>query len=112
MNLTLKIWRPEKRGVTRLPRDARGPRPVSPDMSFLEMLDMVNERLHRRGHRNRLCSTAIAAKGICGTCSLVINGVPHGGRKGTTVCQLHMRHFQGRPDHHRRTVARGGRSRW
>jgi succinate dehydrogenase / fumarate reductase, iron-sulfur subunit len=55
---------------------------VSPDMSFLEMLDVVNEELTKQG------------EGICGMCSLVVNGVPHGPDRGTTVCQLHMRRFK------------------
>jgi succinate dehydrogenase / fumarate reductase iron-sulfur subunit len=62
-------------------------------MSFLEMLDVVNERLIAEG-RDPSAFDSDCREGICGTCSLVINGVPHGGQKGTTVCQLHMRHFQ------------------
>ncbi len=66
---------------------------VSPEMSFLEMLDVVNEELTLKGvdpiHFDHDCR-----EGICGMCSMVINGVAHGPQPGTTVCQLHMRHFK------------------
>ncbi len=92
MNLTLKVWRQ---------KDAKDPggfetypaTDVSPDMSFLEMLDVVNEDLIRQGREPIACDSD-CREGICGTCSLVINGKPHGGQHGTTVCQLHMRRFQ------------------
>lgn len=92
MNLTLHIWRQETpsvegRFVTYHVDD------ISPDMSFLEMLDVLNERLIIKGevpvefeHDCR--------EGICGTCSLMINGIPHGPEKATTTCQLHMRKFK------------------
>jgi succinate dehydrogenase / fumarate reductase iron-sulfur subunit len=70
--------------------DAKG---VSPDMSFLEMLDVVNEGLIGRGEEP-IAFDSDCREGICGMCSLVINGRPHGPEKGTTVCQLHMRSFQ------------------
>lgn len=92
MRLNLKIWRqagPTAAGkmVDYVAND------VSPDMSFLEMLDVVNEGLVKKGE------TAIAfdsdcREGICGMCSLVVNGIPHGPDRGTTVCQLHMRKFK------------------
>jgi succinate dehydrogenase / fumarate reductase iron-sulfur subunit len=92
MNLTLYIWRqkgPGDRG--RLQRyEARD---VSPDMSFLEMLDQVNEELIRAGEEP-VAFDHDCREGICGACSQVINGVPHGPRDKTTVCQLHMRHFK------------------
>jgi len=91
MNLTLRIWRQQ---------DAARPgrfvtlqaEHVLPDMSFLEMLDTINEGLASRGE-DPFTFDSDCREGICGACSLVINGVPHGHKQGTTVCQLHMRHF-------------------
>ena len=65
---------------------------VSPHMSFLEMLDVLNERLMQKGEEP-IAFDHDCREGICGMCSLVINGLPHGGHKGVTTCQLHMRHF-------------------
>ena len=67
---------------------------ISPDMSFLEMLDVVNEHLILKGE-NPIAFDSDCREGICGSCSLVINGVPHGAdvQKGTATCQLHMRKF-------------------
>ena len=62
-------------------------------MSFLEMLDVVNEDLIERGE-DPIAFDSDCREGICGMCSLVINGIPHGGHKGTATCQLHMRHFK------------------
>ncbi len=92
MNLTLKVWRQ---------KDAQSPGRfvtyqagnVLSDMSFLEMLDVVNEELMARGEEP-IAFDSDCREGICGTCSMVINGKAHGGQPGTTVCQLHMRHFQ------------------
>ena len=66
---------------------------VSPDMSFLEMLDVVNEGLIRKG-KDAIAFDSDCREGICGACSLVVNGIPHGPDRGTTVCQLHMRRFK------------------
>jgi len=66
---------------------------VSPDMSFLEMLDVVNEGLVRKG-QDAIAFDSDCREGICGMCSLVVNGIPHGPDRGTTVCQLHMRRFK------------------
>ena len=66
---------------------------VSPDMSFLEMLDVVNDGLSKKGE-DTIAFDSDCREGICGTCSLVVNGVPHGPDRGTTVCQLHMRRFK------------------
>ena len=92
MNLTLKVWR--QKNATAPGRMETYPAVnILPDMSFLEMLDVVNEGLIARGEEP-MAFDSDCREGICGTCSLVINGVAHGGQKGTTACQLHMRHFQ------------------
>lgn len=66
---------------------------VNEHMSFLEMLDVVNEELTKTGEEP-IAFDHDCREGICGACSMVINGIPHGGHKGVTACQLHMRHFQ------------------
>jgi succinate dehydrogenase iron-sulfur subunit len=92
MNLTLKVWRQsDSQSPGRLVDYAA--KNILPDMSFLEMLDVVNEDLIARGEEP-IAFDSDCREGICGTCSLVINGIAHGGQRGTTVCQLHMRHFQ------------------
>jgi succinate dehydrogenase iron-sulfur subunit len=92
MRLHLKIWRqagPDAAGrLVAYTADE-----VSPDMSFLEMLDVVNEGLVRKGE-DSIAFDSDCREGICGMCSLVVNGVPHGPDRGTTVCQLHMRRFK------------------
>jgi succinate dehydrogenase / fumarate reductase iron-sulfur subunit len=65
---------------------------LSPDMSFLEMLDVLNEDLIRRGEEP-VAFDHDCREGICGMCGLVINGIPHGPEKATTTCQLYLRHF-------------------
>jgi len=92
LNLTLKVWRqddPRARGRIETCQASNIPHAAS----FLEMLDIVNERIIEDGgdpiHFDHDCR-----EGICGTCSLTINGVPHGPESATTACQLHMRHFQ------------------
>ena len=92
MNLTLKVWRQKKPTVSGRVETYKA-KDVNPDMSVLEMLDVVNEGLIARGDEP-IAFDSDCREGICGTCALVINGVPHGGQKGTTACQLHMRHFQ------------------
>ena len=91
MNLKLKVWRQDN-----AEDDGRFEHfealDISPDMSFLEMLDVVNEGIISDGDE-AIAFDSDCREGICGTCSMVINGVPHGGQKGTTACQLHMRHF-------------------
>jgi succinate dehydrogenase / fumarate reductase, iron-sulfur subunit len=92
MRLTLKIWR--QAGPSSTGRFETYDAPdVSPDMSFLEMLDVVNERLEAGGER-AIAFDHDCREGICGTCGMMINGVPHGPSRGTTTCQLHMRHFR------------------
>jgi succinate dehydrogenase / fumarate reductase iron-sulfur subunit len=92
VRLHLKIWRqagPNTAGrLVDYPADH-----VSPDMSFLEMLDEVNEGLTKQG-QDAIAFDSDCREGICGMCSLVVNGVPHGPDRGTTVCQLHMRRFK------------------
>ena len=92
MRLHLRIWR-QARPTARGRLENYAAENVSPDMSFLEMLDVVNEGLIRRG-QDAIAFDSDCREGICGMCSLVINGIPHGPDRGTTVCQLHMRRFK------------------
>jgi len=92
MNLTLHVWRqagPDAQGrmVAYQAKD------VKPDMSFLEMLDFVNEGLTER-NEIPIAFDSDCREGICGMCSLMINGVAHGPMRGTATCQLHMRSFK------------------
>lgn len=91
LNLKLKVWRQDNTDDSgRFEEyDAKG---IDTDMSFLEMLDVVNEGLNEDG-KEPIAFDSDCREGICGSCSMVINGVPHGGQQGTTACQLHMRHF-------------------
>jgi succinate dehydrogenase / fumarate reductase iron-sulfur subunit len=92
MNLILRIWR--QRSPNAPGRMVRYEAPdISPDMSFLEMLDVVNERLMARGE-GPIAFDHDCREGICGSCSLMINGVAHGPNRGTATCQLHMRSFR------------------
>jgi len=92
MRLNLKIWRQAGPAATgRL--ESYAAHDISADMSFLEMLDVVNEGLIRQG-KDAIAFDSDCREGICGTCSLVVNGIPHGPDRGTTVCQLHMRRFK------------------
>jgi succinate dehydrogenase / fumarate reductase iron-sulfur subunit len=91
MNLTLHIWRQKDRGSAgRMETYPVGD--VSPDMSFLEMLDVLNEGLIKQG-KDPIAFDSDCREGICGTCSLMVNGMAHGPERATTVCQLHMRKF-------------------
>jgi len=92
MKLKLKIWRqagPEGSGQFEM-HDLDG---VSEDCSFLEMLDLLNEQLLGNG-KEPISFDHDCREGICGTCSLTINGLPHGPEDSTTTCQLHMRKFR------------------
>lgn len=92
MNLTLKVWRQKN-------KDNRGRfetypiKNVSPDMSFLEMFDVLNEQLINEG-KDPVAFDHDCREGICGMCSMFINGRPHGPQQGITTCQLHMRSFK------------------
>ena len=66
---------------------------VNPHMSFLEMLDVLNEELIEKGEEP-IAFDHDCREGICGSCGFMINGIAHGPQRGTTVCQLHMRHFK------------------
>ncbi|MBT9439705.1 MAG: succinate dehydrogenase/fumarate reductase iron-sulfur subunit [Desulfobacterales bacterium] len=91
MNLKLKVWRQkdsdDKGGFkTYYSRD------ISTDMSFLEMIDVINEQLTLNGE-DPIAFDHDCREGICGMCGAMVNGRAHGSEKGTTLCQLHMRHF-------------------
>jgi succinate dehydrogenase / fumarate reductase iron-sulfur subunit len=92
MNLTLKIWRQQdtKSAGKFVTYQVQG---VTPDMSFLEMLDLLNENLQVKGEPP-VAFEHDCREGICGSCGFLIDGVAHGGRRGTTVCQLSMRFFK------------------
>ncbi len=92
MNLTLYVWR-QKDAKDKGKMARYEARNINPHMSFLEMLDVVNEDLTKQG-MDPIAFDHDCREGICGMCSLVINGIPHGPERGTTVCQLHMRHFK------------------
>jgi succinate dehydrogenase / fumarate reductase iron-sulfur subunit len=91
LNVTLKVWRqdgPDAPGHF----DTIDAPDINDEMSFLEMLDLVNERLINEG-RDPIVFDHDCREGICGTCSLMINGQAHGPQRGTATCQLHMRKF-------------------
>ena len=92
MNLHLKIWRQKN-------HNAKGQlvnyevQDISPDMSFLEMMDVLNDSLVKKGEEP-VAFDHDCREGICGSCSLFINGRPHGPQEGIATCQLHMRRFK------------------
>lgn len=92
MNLTLHVWR-QKNSEDKGRMVRYEAKDINPHMSFLEMLDVVNEDLITKGD-DPIAFDHDCREGICGMCSLTINGRPHGPERGTTVCQLHMRHFK------------------
>jgi succinate dehydrogenase / fumarate reductase iron-sulfur subunit len=91
MNVTLHVWR-QKNGGSEGRFVTYDAKDISPEMSFLEMLDVVNERLIGKGE-DPIAFDHDCREGICGTCGMMINGVAHGPRRATTACQLHMRSF-------------------
>ena len=92
MNLTLHVWRQAGPGAPGKLVEYAAP-DISPDMSFLEMLDVVNERLITKGEQP-IAFDHDCREGICGMCGVMINGIAHGPSKGTATCQLHMRSFK------------------
>ena len=92
MNLTLYVWR-QKNADDKGNLEKYEATDISEHMSFLEMLDVVNERLLQDGVEP-IAFDHDCREGICGTCSLMINGQAHGSQRATTACQLHMRHFK------------------
>ena len=92
MNLTLQVWRQAGSDAPGGLKEYRAT-DISPDMSFLEMLDVVNERLIEAGEIP-IAFDHDCREGICGSCGMMINGVAHGPMKGTATCQLHMRSFR------------------
>lgn len=92
MNLTLKIWRqsgPNDQGQM----ETYPVKDISPDMSFLEMMDVLNDQIIRAG-KDPVAFDHDCREGICGSCSMYINGEAHGPGRGVTTCQLHMRSFK------------------
>ncbi|HKJ48660.1 MAG TPA: succinate dehydrogenase/fumarate reductase iron-sulfur subunit [Christiangramia sp.] len=92
MNLTLKIWR-QKNADTKGKMVTYQVSDISNDMSFLEMMDVLNEQLITKGDEP-VAFDHDCREGICGSCNLQINGEPHGPDRGVTTCQLHMRKFK------------------
>jgi succinate dehydrogenase / fumarate reductase, iron-sulfur subunit len=92
LDLTLKIWRQKDKNV-KGKLETYEMKDVSTDMSFLEMLDVLNDRLEKE-NKEPVAFDHDCREGICGMCSLYINGRPHGPEKATTTCQLHMRSFK------------------
>jgi succinate dehydrogenase / fumarate reductase, iron-sulfur subunit len=92
LNLTLKVWRqPDAKSAGKF--ETYEAKDISTEMSFLEMLDVVNETLLKEG-KDPIAFDHDCREGICGMCSMVINGIPHGKDKAVTTCQLHMRRFR------------------
>jgi succinate dehydrogenase / fumarate reductase iron-sulfur subunit len=92
INLTLRVWRqanPNEKGRF----EVYAAKDISTEMSFLEMLDVVNQKLTLAG-KEPIAFDHDCREGICGMCGSVVNGIAHGRLKGTTLCQLHMRHFK------------------
>ncbi|WKN43811.1 succinate dehydrogenase/fumarate reductase iron-sulfur subunit [Tunicatimonas pelagia] len=92
MKVTLKVWR-QKNATNKGHFETYEVNDANSHMSFLELMDVLNEQLEREGkepiHFDHDCR-----EGICGSCAMYINGRPHGPQRGTTACQLHMRHFK------------------
>lgn len=91
INLTLKVWRQKKSQAGRF--ETYSVKDISTDMSFLEMMDVLNQDLIKKGE-DPVTFDHDCREGICGSCSMTINGNPHGPDRGTATCQLHMRRFK------------------
>ena len=91
LNLTLKIWRQKGPNQKRY-LETYAANDISADMSFLEMLDVINEKLTLEG-KEPIAFDHDCREGICGACGAMVNGLAHGPERGTNLCQLHMRHF-------------------
>jgi succinate dehydrogenase / fumarate reductase iron-sulfur subunit len=92
MNFTLHIWR-QKRPQEEGSMETYNARDISPDMSFLEMLDAINQELIQKGEEP-IAFDSDCREGICGSCCLMINGIPHGPERGVATCQTYMRVFE------------------
>ncbi|MSR76623.1 MAG: succinate dehydrogenase/fumarate reductase iron-sulfur subunit [Candidatus Omnitrophica bacterium] len=92
MDLKLKVWR-QKDSASKGKFEIYNAPNINPHMSFLEMLDVINEDLIH-ANQDPIAFDHDCREGICGACSLTVDGKPHGPEKGTTACQLHMRHFK------------------
>jgi succinate dehydrogenase / fumarate reductase, iron-sulfur subunit len=92
MTVTLKVWR-QANSTAQGRLETYTAKNVHPDMSFLEMLDVVNDDLIREG-KDPIAFDSDCREGICGSCGLVIDGIPHGPDPGATTCQVHMRRFR------------------
>ena len=92
MDLKLRVWRQKNSGERGRFEEYQA-KNVNPDMSFLEMLDTINEELIQKG-AEPVAFDYDCREGICGMCSLVIDGIPHGPKRGTATCQLHMRYYK------------------
>ncbi len=92
LNLKLKVWR-QKNNTSKGSFESHNLEGVSTDMSFLEMMDVLNQKLIKSG-QDPVLFDHDCREGICGSCAMVINGDPHGPQKATTTCQLHMRTFK------------------
>ena len=103
INITLNVWR-QKGAEVKGGFETYHAANISTDMSFLEMIDVVNEQLTLDG-RDPIAFDHDCREGICGMCGAVVNGRAHGPEKGTTLCQLHMRHFSRRRYHRHRALA-------
>ena len=92
MKVIMNIWR--QKNATSAGKIVRYEMPnVSEHMSFLEMIDVLNEELTKKGE-DPVAFEHDCREGICGCCGFMIDGIPHGPQRGTTVCQLHMRHYK------------------